>query len=72
MGLPVGMRRQEEVLHAHIQLCASCGKRLREPILFAKGSSRYIRAFGQFTIRLCGITTMKTVASFLGGWAGSS
>lgn len=69
LGLPVGMRRQEVVLHGHLQLCAACGKRVREPIPFAEGSSRYLRAFGRFMVMLCGIATIKNVARFLGvGW----
>jgi transposase len=69
LGLPVGMKRQEVVLHGHIQLCNKCGKRVREPIDFAKGSSRCIRAVERFAVELCQITTIKWAAKFLGlGW----
>lgn len=69
LGLPVGQKRQELVLHGHLQLCGQCGKRIREPIDFADGSSRYIRAVGRFMVMLCGITTIKYAAAFLGvGW----
>lgn len=69
LALPVGKRRQELVLHGHLQLCDLCKKRVREPIDFADGSSRYIKAFGRYAVMLCGISTIKSVASLLGvGW----
>lgn len=69
LGLPVGRKRQELVLHGHLQRCGKCGKRIRESIEFADGSSRYIRAVGRFMVMLCGITTIKHAAAFLGvGW----
>ena len=69
LGLPVGMKRQELVLHGHLQLCGKCGKRSRESIDFADGSNRYVRAVGRFAVMLCGITTIKHAAQFLGvGW----
>lgn len=69
LGLPVGRKRQEVVLHGHLQLCSACGKRAREPIPFAKGSNRYVRAVGRYMVMLCGITQIKHVARLLGvGW----
>ncbi len=69
LGLPVGRKRQEVVLHGHLQLCSACGKRAREPIPFAKGSNRYIRSVGRYMVQLCGITQIKYVARLLGvGW----
>ena len=69
LGLPVGRKRQEVVLHGHPQSCERCGKRTQEPIPFTKGSNRYLRALGRFAVMLCGITTIKHVATFLGvGW----
>ena len=69
-ALPVGRRRQYIVLHGHEQKCRRCGKKLREPISFAEGKSRYIRAFERFVVDLCRIATIKHVANFLGvGWS---
>jgi transposase len=69
LGLPVGSRRQEVVLHGHLQSCKHCGQRLREPIDFAPGMSRYLKAFGRYVVDLCGIATIKGVAKLLGvGW----
>jgi len=44
LGLPVGSRRQFIVLHGHEQRCHRCGLKLREPIFFAKGKRRHIKA----------------------------
>ena len=69
VGLPVGKRSQQIVLHGHIQLCHRCGKRLREPILFAEGGRRYIRALASFVIFLCRKATIKDVSEIVGlGW----
>lgn len=69
LGLPVGRKRQELILHGHIQICAKCGARGREPIPFADGKARFLRALGRLIVDLCGITTMKYVAQYLGvGW----
>lgn len=69
LALPVGKRRQEVVLHGHLQFCAACGKRAREPVPFAEGSNRYLRALGRYAVMLCGITQIKHVAGLLGvGW----
>jgi len=69
LALPIGRKRQELVLQGHLQLCMVCGKRQQEPIDFAGSSSRHIRAFGRFMVMLCGITTIKQAARFLGvGW----
>lgn len=69
LALPVGRKRQELVLHGHLQACLRCGKRAREPITFAKGKQRYLKALARYVIDLCGITTIKFVAQLLGvGW----
>lgn len=69
LGLPVGLKRQEVVLHGHLQLCTKCGKRVRESIDFADGSSRCIRAVERLAVSLCGMTTIKLAAKYLGvGW----
>ena len=69
-ALPTGRRRQFIVLHGHEQKCRGCGKKLREPISFAEGKSRYIRAFERYVVDLCRIATIKHVANFLGvGWS---
>ncbi len=69
LGLPVGRKRQEIVLHGHLQVCSKCGKRGREPISFADGKGRHIRALNRFVVEMCGITTIKYVAQYLGvGW----
>lgn len=69
IGLPVGRKRQEVVLRGHIQVCAKCGARVREPLPFAKGKARYIKAFARLVVDMCGITTIRNVARFLGvGW----
>jgi transposase len=69
IALPVGGRRQYVVLHGHYQKCFCCGRTLREPIGFADGKKRYIRAFERLVIDLCRIATIKHVALWLGvGW----
>ena len=69
-ALPVGRRRQFIVLHGHEQKCRRCKRKLREPISFAEGKSRHIRAFERFVVDLCRIATIKHVANFLGvGWS---
>ena len=68
-ALPVGRRRQWVVLHGHYQKCCCCGRTLREPIFFAEGKKRYIRAFERLVIDLCRIAPIKHVAEYLGvGW----
>jgi transposase len=69
IGLPVGRKRQEVVLRGHIQICSKCGARGREPIPFAKGKTRYLKAFARLVVDLCGITTVRNAARYLGvGW----
>lgn len=69
IALPVGRKRQEIVLRGHIQVCSKCGTRGREPIPFAKGKTRYLKAFARLVVDLCGITTVRNVARYLGvGW----
>jgi transposase len=65
-ALPIGSHRQLVVLHGHEQLCRLCGSKLREPILFAKGSRRYLKCFERFVVDLCRIAPIKHVARFLG------
>jgi len=65
-ALPVGSRRQLIVLHGHEQVCRRCGSKLREPILFADGSRRYLKCFESFVVDLCRIAPIKHVARFLG------
>ena len=65
-ALPIGSRRQLIVLHGHEQACRRCGSKLREPILFAEGSRRYLRCFERFIVDLCRIAPIKHVARFLG------
>ena len=68
-ALPVGRRKQYIVLHGHFQRCESCGGNLREPIDFAEGKVRRIRAFDRLVVDLCLIATIKAVALFLSvGW----
>ena len=68
-ALPIGRRRQWVVLHGHYQKCCCCGRTLREPIFFAEGKKRYIRAFERLVIYLCRIAPIKHVAEYLGvGW----
>ena len=69
LALPVGSRRQEVVLHGHEQTCTRCGRTLREPIPFAAGKQRYVKAVAVFIVALCRIAPIKHVAGFLGlGW----
>jgi len=69
LSVPIGRRRQEIVLHGHIQRCRRCGRRLREPIYFTKGRQRYTRSFGDFILYLCEKATIKDVAEIVGiGW----
>lgn len=64
-ALPVGSRRQFVVLHGHEQLCQRCGSKLREPIAFAVGKRRHIKAFERFIVDLCRIAPIKHVALLL-------
>jgi len=65
----VGRKRQEIVLRGHLQVCTRCGARGREPIPFAKGKAKHIMAFARLVVDLCGITTIRNVARYLGvGW----
>lgn len=65
LGLPVGQKRQEVVLHGHVQWCSVCGKRLREPISFAEGSNRHLNSLGRFAVMLCGITQKGVSTSLI-------
>jgi transposase len=68
-ALPVGRRPQFVLLHGHFQHCAHCGRTLREPIDFAKGKRRRLKAFDRYVVDLCGIAPIKHVALFLAvGW----
>lgn len=68
-ALPVGRRKQFIVLHGHFQQCRCCGRTLKEPIDFAEGKRRRLRAFDRFVIDLCRIAPIKHVALFLNvGW----
>ena len=66
LGVPVGFKPQEIVLHGHLQVCSWCKARVREPIPFSEGKSRCLRALGRYIVGLCGITTIKNVATLLG------
>jgi len=66
LGLPVGFKPQEVVLHGHLQVCSRCAARVREPIPFADGKSRCLRTLGRYIVGMCGITTIKHVAQLLG------
>lgn len=69
VGLPVGRRRQEIVVHGHLQKCRRCGRRLRERIPFAKGKQRFTRSVGDFVLYMCRKATIKDVAEVVGlGW----
>lgn len=65
-ALPVGSRKQFVVLHGHEQLCQRCGSKLREPIAFAEGKRRHIKAFERYIVDLCKIAPIKHVALLLG------
>lgn len=65
LGLPVGFKLQEVVLHGHLQLCSWCDARVREPIPFVDGKSRCLRALGRYLVGMCSITTIKNVATLL-------
>jgi len=68
-ALPVGRRAQFVILHGHFQHCRACDRTLREPIGFAVGKRRRIRAFDRYTVDLCMIAPIKHVALFLAvGW----
>lgn len=68
-ALPVGRRAQMVVLHGHFQYCRHCSRTLREPIDFAKGKRRRLKAFDRYVVDLCRIAPIKHVALFLAvGW----
>ena len=68
-ALPVGRRKQFVVLHGHFPQCRWCGRNLKEPIDFAEGKRRRLKAFDRFVIDLCRIAPIKHVACFLDvGW----
>jgi transposase len=66
LGLPVGFKPQEIVLHGHLQICTQCEARVREPIPFADGKSRCLRALGRYIVGMCKVMTIKHVANLLG------
>lgn len=66
LALPVGFKRQEVILHGHLQICTKCEARVREPIPFAEGKNRYLKALGRYIVGMCGITTIKHVSQLLG------
>lgn len=69
VALPVGRHRQYVVLHGHRQECGDCEGIYREPIDFAPGQRRYLRAFARLVLQLCRVLTIKAVADMLGvGW----
>lgn len=68
-ALPVGRRPQSLVLHGHEQSCRRCGKTLREPIDFAEGKRRCMKALERFVVDLCQFATIEHVATLLAlGW----
>lgn len=68
-ALPVGRHPQFVVLHGHEQSCRRCGKTLREPIEFAQGKRRCLKALERFVIDLCQFATIHHVAILLAmGW----
>ncbi len=68
-ALPVGRRPQWVVLHGHFQHCRTCGRTLREPIDFAQGKRRRLKAFDRYVVDLCRIAPIKQVAQLLAvGW----
>lgn len=68
-ALPVGRRRQFIVVHGHEQRCRRCLQKRREPIPFARGKRRYIKAFERLVVDMCRIAPIKHVAEWLGvGW----
>ena len=68
-ALPVGRRPQFVVLHGHEQTCRRCGKTLREPIDFAQGKRRCLKALERFVIDLCQFAAIRHVAVLLSmGW----
>jgi len=68
-ALPVGHRPQFVVLHGHRQHCERCDQYLREPIRFAEGKARHLKAFARYVVELCQIAPIKAVARCLGvGW----
>jgi transposase len=69
VGLPIGKRKQEVVLHGHLQRCRRCGKKLREPIKFAEGGRSYLRSLAAYVVYLCEKATIKDVSDIVGlGW----
>ncbi len=68
-ALPVGRKPQWVVLHGHFQHCRTCGRTLREPIDFAQGKRRRLKAFDRYVVDLCRIAPIKQVAQLLAvGW----
>ena len=68
-ALPVGRHPQFVVLHGYEQSCRRCGKTLREPIEFAHGKRRCLKALERFVIDLCQFATIHHVAVLLAmGW----
>jgi transposase len=68
-ALPVGRRPQFVVLHGHEQTCRRCGKTLREPIDFAQGKRRCLKALERFGVERCQFATIFHVSLLLAmGW----
>ena len=68
-ALPVGRKPQFVVLHGHEQSCRQCGKTLREPIDFAQGKRRCLKALERYVVDLCQFATIFHVSLLLAmGW----
>jgi transposase len=65
-AVPIGLSRQEIVLHGHLQWCRRCGRRLREPIAFASGKQRFIRGLVRYIVTMCQRATIQDVAEHIG------
>lgn len=65
-AVPIGLWRQEIVLHGHLQWCSRCGKRLREPIAFARGKQRFIQGLVRYIVAMCQKATIQDVAEHIG------
>ena len=64
--LPVGRRRQFVVIHGHELRCKVCGRTRREEIPLSRGKRRVTKALENLAIDMCGIATIKDVATWLG------
>ena len=66
---PLGPAHNGWCCTAIVSTAGAVGAQRREPVTFADGHARHLKAFGRFAVGLCAIAPIKAVAGWLGvGW----